>query len=71
MLLVTVASGVAQSFILRLDIISPMRYTSDMKTMELYRNAKGHEVWRIFKDGKIIAENISSDFDAQWIKDNA
>lgn len=35
---------------------------------ELYRNEAGHEVWRIRDtDGGIYAEDIASDFDAQWL----
>jgi hypothetical protein len=37
---------------------------------ELYRNEDGHEVWRIRKGGKIIVDNVSSDHDPQWLKDN-
>lgn len=35
---------------------------------ELYRNEEGHEVWRIRgNQNNIIEDNISSDFDAEWL----
>lgn len=35
---------------------------------ELYRNANGHEVWRIRdRQGRIVADDIDSDRDAAWI----
>lgn len=33
---------------------------------DLYRDAEGHEVWRITLDGKTFAEDIASDHDAEW-----
>lgn len=34
----------------------------------LYRNAAGHEVWRIQDlDGSVYVEDIASDFDARWL----
>lgn len=34
----------------------------------LYRNAAGHEVWRIHDlDGSVYVEDIASDFDARWL----
>jgi hypothetical protein len=35
----------------------------------LYRNDEGQAVWRIVKDGRLVAENIASDYDAQFIAD--
>ena len=35
---------------------------------ELYRNESGHEVWRIRDaDGAVYAEDVASDFDAEWL----
>lgn len=43
-----------------------------MITTELYRNAEGCEVWRIFEDRPdgflILAENVASDYDAAYLK---
>jgi hypothetical protein len=37
---------------------------------ELYRDAEGHEVWRIRNtDGTVYVEGIASDFDAEWLAD--
>ncbi|HUW00869.1 MAG TPA: hypothetical protein VMW08_00825 [Acidimicrobiales bacterium] len=33
---------------------------------DLYRDAEGHEVWRITLDGKTFAEGVASDHDAGW-----
>ena len=32
----------------------------------LYRNAEGHEVWRIIFDGQTHIEDVASDHDADW-----
>ena len=35
---------------------------------ELYRNATGNEVWRVFElDGSVAAEDVGSDHDARWM----
>lgn len=34
----------------------------------LYRDADGHEVWRIVgTDGRVVADGVASDHDAEWI----
>ncbi len=43
---------------------------------ELYRNATGHEVWRIYEerpDGSflVLHEDVASDHDAAWMMDAA
>jgi hypothetical protein len=50
----------------------PSRDRSYTRTeAELYRNAEGHEVWRITDadDATVIAEDVSSDHDMQWLRD--
>jgi hypothetical protein len=37
---------------------------------ELYRNADGHEVWRITRpDGSLVAEDVASDYDMSWFRE--
>jgi hypothetical protein len=37
-------------------------------SMDLYRNADGHEVWRILDaTGAVVHEDVASDHDAQWL----
>jgi hypothetical protein len=43
---------------------------------ELYRNEKGHEVWRIYEekpDGSflVLHEDVASDYDMMWLMDAA
>jgi hypothetical protein len=49
---------------------SPAERSYTRTETELYRNAQGHEVWRITDaDGTVIAHDISSDHDMQWMRD--
>ena len=42
------------------------------RTTDLYRNDEGHEVWIIREaDGTIVAEDVESDHDAEWILHHA
>lgn len=37
-------------------------------TAELYRDAQGHAVWRVYRaDGSVEADGIQSDHDMQWL----
>jgi hypothetical protein len=36
----------------------------------LYRDAEGHEVWRITFDGQTEVEDVASDHDADWFVRN-
>jgi hypothetical protein len=39
---------------------------------ELYRNADGHEVWRIkdIETGKVLRDGVASDQDYRWLLDS-
>jgi hypothetical protein len=45
--------------------------TAEFAVGELYRDEKGHEVWRIkeAETGNVLREDIASDRDYQWLLD--